>query len=78
MENLPTVIGYVVTGLVIGAYVPRICWNNVGAKQLRESRRVFYVGFTRAKAEVHMVFSAQSPSRFVAEVQARLEEGDAS
>jgi DNA helicase-2/ATP-dependent DNA helicase PcrA len=38
-----------------------------------EARRLFYVGFTRAAREVHMVFSRTNPSPFVVEVQERLE-----
>jgi DNA helicase-2/ATP-dependent DNA helicase PcrA len=52
----------------------RIPWNNVGPRQVLESRRLFYVGFTRAKAEIHMIYSANSPSAFVTEVQNRLAE----
>ena len=50
----------------------RLPWNNVGSKQIKESRRLFYVGFTRAKSELHMVYSANRPSPFVTEVQDRL------
>lgn len=52
----------------------RIPWNNASAERLREWRRVFYVGFTRAKAEIHMMYSAYRPSAFVTEVQTRLAE----
>lgn len=52
----------------------RIPWNNVAQKQLRESRRLFYVGFTRAKSEVHLMYAANQPSRFVLEIQRRLAE----
>ena len=38
-----------------------------------ESRRLFYVGFTRAKTELHIMFTAGRPSPFVIEVQERLE-----
>lgn len=51
----------------------RIPWNNVSASQRQESRRLFYVGFTRAKNEVHMIYTASRPSPFVAEVRERLE-----
>lgn len=49
-----------------------IPWNNIGDDQLREFRCQFYVGFTRAEEELHIVYSAQSPSRFVVEVSQRL------
>jgi superfamily I DNA/RNA helicase len=39
----------------------------------REARRLFYVGFTRAKAEIHMVYTSQRPSPFAQEVRARLD-----
>ena len=51
----------------------RIPWLNVGPQQVLESRRLFYVGFTRAQTELHIMFTAGRPSPFVIEVQARLE-----
>ena len=52
----------------------RIPRNGAGPSQQRESRRLFYVGFTRAEHELHMVHSAGEPSPFVLETQNRLEE----
>ena len=49
-----------------------IPWNNVGPVALRESRRLFYVGFTRAEEELHIMYSNQRPSQFVVEVSERL------
>ena len=51
----------------------KIPWFNVGPRQVLESRRLFYVGFTRAETELHIMFSAARPSPFVVEVQERLE-----
>jgi redox-sensitive bicupin YhaK (pirin superfamily) len=58
--------------VLFGMDAGRIPWNNPTPKQLRESQRLFYVGFTRAKSEIHMMYSAEQPSRFVTEVQKRL------
>ena len=54
----------------------RIPWNNVSEGQLREWRRLFYVGFTRAEKELHIVHTNGCPSQFVLEVQHRLEAGE--
>ena len=52
----------------------RIPWRNVSPRQVLESRRLFYVGFTRAKMELHIMFTGGAPSPFVVEVQERLEQ----
>jgi superfamily I DNA/RNA helicase len=51
----------------------RIPRHNATPGDQREARRLFYVGFTRAKSEVHMIYTASRPSPFVQEVQARLD-----
>ncbi len=60
--------------IMFGMDEGRIPRNNPTPRDLVESRRLFYVGFTRAKTELHMVFSTRSQSRFVAEVERRLNE----
>lgn len=52
----------------------RIPRNNPDATELSEARRLFYVGFTRAETEVHLMHTNGNPSRFVEEIRARLEE----
>jgi superfamily I DNA/RNA helicase len=52
----------------------RIPWRNVSERQVLESRRLFYVGFTRVKMELHLMFTDGTPSPFVVEVQERLNE----
>jgi DNA helicase-2/ATP-dependent DNA helicase PcrA len=58
--------------IMFGMDEERIPWRNPSARDLVESRRLFYVGFTRAKTEIHLMYSARNPSRFVSEVEQRL------
>lgn len=51
----------------------RIPRNNASQPEKREARRLFYVGFTRPKDELHILHTATRPSSFVTEVKARIE-----
>lgn len=52
----------------------RIPRRNPSVQDLREARRLFYVGFTRAKIELHLMYSNGQASPFVLEVEKRLRE----
>lgn len=52
----------------------RIPRRGVGGSALLEARRLFYVGFTRAETELHLMYSAAQASPFIEEVQNRLAE----
>lgn len=58
--------------VLMGMEEGRLPRNNPTANDLREARRLFYVGFTRARHEVHLMYGQNNPSRFVAEVNERL------
>jgi DNA helicase-2/ATP-dependent DNA helicase PcrA len=73
--------------ILMGMEQGRIPRWNAGELGKREQRRLFYVGLSRAKDEVHMTYSgwtenkygrrfANGPSEFMAEVRDRLQEGD--
>lgn len=58
--------------ILAGMEEGRLPRNNPSANDLREAQRLFYVGFTRARHEIHLLYGKNIPSRFVTEVQERL------
>jgi superfamily I DNA/RNA helicase len=58
--------------ILFGMDSGRLPRNNASSTEIREARRTFYVGFTRPKEELHVVYTAARPSSFVVEVQKRM------
>jgi DNA helicase-2/ATP-dependent DNA helicase PcrA len=58
--------------ILFGVDEGRLPRRGASVNDLQEARRLFYVGFTRPRHEVHLLFSASNPSRFVGELKDRL------
>ena len=58
--------------ILFGMDAGKIPWSNQKDGKIKEWRRLFYVGFTRAEDDVHILFSANNPSPFVTELKERL------
>lgn len=50
--------------IMVGLDLGNLPWRNETPEKLRESRRLFYVGLTRARDEVHMLYSGFVEGRF--------------
>lgn len=62
--------------VLFGMDAGRIPRNNATPTERRESRRLFYVGFTRPEEELHVLYTGARPSPFVLEVQQRMDGED--
>lgn len=60
--------------ILFGMDEGRIPRNNPSPRDVVDARRLFYVGFTRPKSELHLMYSSARPSRFIAGVKERLGE----